>query len=543
MAEAIAWASLPNIPRVMVDFVAGRPEIVQLLGGNFRHREARSAAAKRRSAWRHPDGLGAALREGYSSLQISPAVDANLSALDQPDTLAIVTGQQIGLYGGPLFTFLKALHTVLLANRLASEAPGAVVPVFWMETADADFGEVNRIAFPPTTEGPRRAVYTPHDVVAGKSISVHNLSDEIEEVNRIVLDWMAELPFARSLGSLIEQAYRPGRLMSAAFREVMNDILGEMGLILVDARHPAVSALTHEFWEHSLAHPEKLNAAFAGSSRDLEAQRLPLQVQLRRDALPVMHIGEDGLRKRILGTSGAWRIGSDGAVFDDEELHQMVVNQFDVLTPSALLRPLLQDWLLPTWIYVGGPAEVSYHAQVGRCYDSLGIPRPLISPRMSVTLVERSARRWLDKNSWSVADVLGGREILQARSGKAEALKELFDSGGEQMKSWLRRIEKAGDETGINLYGEIDQADRKIEHQWTRLRTVALHKLANQDQAQALHAEKLLDRFMPDGMLQERHSSALYFLAAYGRNIINLITNEINLFTPQHTVIDIEPVL
>jgi len=539
VAETISWASLPNIPRVMNEFVSGRQDVVKLLGGNWRSADVRQSVHDRRLKYPRPAGLGTALLAGYEGLHISSAVEANLRALDRTDTLAIVTGQQVGLFGGPLYTLFKAFHVCLLAQHLAAKTSGAVVPVFWMETADADFGEVNRISFPPFQNEARRAAYTPREMVTGVSISLHRLTDEITEPNETVRQWLRDLPFGTPISELIERAYAPGREMAGAFRELMNDFCGEMGLVMADARHPAVTALTGEFWKRALSQPEKLNRSFIKSSRDLAALNMPLQVTLRADALPVLEIGDDGIRRRILGEPGKWWIGNAGETFNDSALRKMADERYEKLTPSALLRPLLQDWLLPTWIYVGGPAEVSYHAQVGACYDLLEIPRPLISPRMSLTLIERSMRRWLERNNWTVADVIGGREILLASSGQADALKELFENGAEQLKSWLTRIERAGDEAGVNLYEEIDEAGRKINHQWEKLSGNALRKLGEKDRSRVNHADHLLDRIVPDGMLQERHDSPLYFLAKYGKGIFNSIQNEVDLFTPQHLAIDL----
>lgn len=539
MAEAINWSSLPNIPRVMNEFVRGQPDVIRLLGGSWREAEAREGVMRRRADWATPSGLATALRKGYDGLYVSPELEKNLSLLEKQETLAIVTGQQIGLFGGPLYTFYKALHVILLAERLSAEVARPVVPVFWMETADADFGEVNRIAFPPLFEGPRRAIYTPVDIVTGKSISCHQLSAEIIPTLEEVVEWMAGLPNGVKLAACLRESYRPGRMMSEAFRRLLNEVFGVRGLVMVDARDEAVASLTRDFWTKALSRPESLNGAFRISSDDLEKLRLPLQVKLRDDALPVLYVDEGGSRKRLVRNGGGWSIGPGTKPLTDSELLALAEDRFASLTPSALLRPLFQDWLLPTWIYVGGPAEVSYHAQVGRCYDILEIPRPLISPRMSVTLVERSARRRLEKQSWTVSDVIGGREILLSKSGKAEALSDLFNSGAEHIQSWIRRIEKAADENGINIYGDLELVEKKMEHQWQKLRGTALHKLSELDRARVGHAEKLLDTFLPDGVLQERHSSWLYFLAQKGDEVIKRIEEEVDLFNPRHLAIDL----
>ncbi len=539
MAEIIDWNRLPNIPRIMSEFADGNHDVFALLGGDYRDADVRRAAAERRKQWEIQPGLGDALRAGYNGLTISAKVAKNLEALNHQGTLAVVTGQQIGIFGGPLYTFYKALHTILLAEKLSRNSSGIVVPLFWMETADADFGEVNRIAFPSIAGEARRAIYAPRDFVAGRSVSLHELTPEIDAVRGEVVSWLEDLPHGKSVIDLIERAYSPGRLISDAFKKLMNELLGDLGLVMVDARHPAMVPRGLPFWKRTLRNPEKLNDPFVLVSREMERIRLPLQVQLRRDALPILAIGEDGVRRRVLGKQGAWRIGSDGKILSDSDLALLTLSMHESLTPSALLRPLYQDWILPTWIYVGGPSEVSYHAQIGRAYDYLEIPRPLVAPRMSLTLVERAARRSLDKHGWTVSDVIGGREILLSKSGKADALEGVFESGADHLQSWLKRIERAGDEAGITLYDEIDQAGRKIEHQWNRVRSIAVHKVAEQDKSRVLHAERLLDKIMPDEILQERQTSLLYFLGTYNRDLITVISREVDLFSAKHLAIDL----
>ena len=523
----------------MSEFALGNSDVFALLGGDFRDVNARLAAVNRRKNWNIQPGLGDALRSGYGKMTVSRKVEKNLDALNKSGTLAVVTGQQIGIFGGPLYTFYKALHTILLAQKLSHESDDCVVPLFWMETADADFGEVNRIAFPPVGGEARRAIYVPRDMVAGKSVSLHELTPEIDDVRQEVVQWLGNQPYGKTIIDLIERAYRPGMLISDSFRELMNELLGDLGLVMVDARHPAMISRGQSFWKRVLKYPDKLNDPFMLASSEMERIRLPLQVQLRRDALPILVIGEDGVRRRILGKQDQWKIGNEGKTITDRELNGLSESMYESLTPGALLRPLFQDWILPTWIYVGGPAEVSYHAQIGRAYDFLEIARPLVAPRMSLTLIERATRRSLEKHGWSVSDVIGGREILLSRSGKAEILEGVFESGAEHLQSWLKRIERAGDEAGITLYDEIDQAGRKIEHQWNRVKSIAMHKVSEQDKSRVHHAERLLDKIMPDGILQERQTSLLYFLAIFGTDLIANISKEVDLFSAKHLAIDV----
>ncbi|MBM3327533.1 MAG: bacillithiol biosynthesis cysteine-adding enzyme BshC [Calditrichaeota bacterium] len=539
MAEKLNWSSLPNIPRAMVEFALQNPAVMGLLGGDYRSRTVRRAALERRRKFAIPPGLGHILREGYIDVGITPEIEANLAALEQPGALAIVTGQQAGLFGGPLFTFYKALTTIMLAQQLSAETSAPVVPLFWMETADADFGEVNRAALPPVDDVPRRLVYTPDDMVSGKSVCLHTLRPEITGLISRLREWLAELPYSRDYIAVLERAYKPGRRMTEAFREIMTKFFGSLGLITLDARHPALVARAAPFWEAALERPLKLNQAFAASSRQLTELRLPWQVQLRDDALPVMHIAMDGIRRRLLGEQNNWRIGKDGPPFDDVELKRLAREENAALTPSALLRPLLQDFLLPTWIYVGGPAEIAYQAQIGLAYDLLNIPRPLVAPRLTATLIEHPTRRWLERQGWTVGEALGGRELLLRKRGSSEALSELFDNGTSHFEGWVKRIAQAAEDADIELGLELDQAGRKINYQWNKLKAMALNKIARRDKTRVEHTDKLTARLLPDGVLQERHDSAVYYVAAYGPGFMNALMVEADAMTPQHLVIDL----
>ena len=542
MIESIGWGNLPNIPHLMVEFVSGRAAIVALLGGDWRAADTRLAAAERRAGFNREPGLSTAIRSCYGDLEITPAVERNIEALNQPDTLAVVTGQQVGIFGGPLYTFYKALTTILLAERLEAETNRRVVPVFWMETADADFAEVNRISFQFMDNDPRILVYVPKDILTGRSINFHELTPEIDIVQNEIQSWLANLPHGGVIGEAVQKAYHVGKSLPVAFQELLSGQLGSMGLVILNPLHPAIVERTSEFWDRCLIHPDKLNKSFIIASGEISKLHFPLQVKLREDALPILHLDENGVRRRIRGQPDRWETGETNGLFNDSELRRYASENPARFTPSALLRPVLQDWLLPTWIYVGGAAEVAYHAQIGTCYDLLEIPRPLIAPRISASLIEPAARRLLGRNGWTVKDVVGGREILLRSSGKPAMLADLADRGLEQLDGWLERIERSAEEASININLELDRAGRKLKFQWNKLGRIILYKLAERDRTRLSHAERLLNLIMPEGMLQERHDSPLYFLAIYGDKLVQSLSSEAELFNTQHIVVDLEAV-
>ncbi|NQU06805.1 MAG: bacillithiol biosynthesis cysteine-adding enzyme BshC [Calditrichaeota bacterium] len=529
---------MPGIPRVLRELISANPGIVHLLGGDWRNQNTREAVAQRRASFKTPEGLGEILREGYRDIYIPDALEINLDALNDPDTLAVVTGQQVGIYGGPVYTWYKALTAILLAKQLEKEYGKRVVPIFWMETADADFDEVNRIGFPSRVDQSHHVVYSPTDTVVGKAVNYYRLSQEIDYITNDINDWLKELPFGDKPAELIKNAYRSGRRISDAFFELMTGLFGESGLVMINPLFPSLAESVATFWEVCLERPEKLNRTFILSSHELSDIGFPLQVRLRDEVLPIWFIDENGVRYRLNGTKEAWKFGYEEAdVITDDGLRVIGKDKPLSLSPSVLLRPLLQDWLLPTWIYVGGPSEIAYHAQIGRCYDSLSIPRPLIAPRISVTLVESAAQRLLERQSWSPADVLGGREILLRSTGYNTSLDELFNKGAEQLEGWLARIARAVEEASINMDSEIEPAGNKIKYQWERMKRIASGKIAEKDRVRTDHADKLLDMLTPEGMLQERHDNFLYYLGVNGGGFTDMIMEQADLFKPQHHLI------
>ncbi len=540
MIETIEWKSLPSMPWITGGLVSRNEDYVTLLGGDWRSEQDRRIVRDRRLNLNSQHGLGTAIRESYGDAVIPSQVEHNLDLLDQTNTLAIVTGQQVGIFGGPLYTYYKALTTILLAKSLSRETDCNVVPIFWMETADADFNEVNHVGFPPDTDQKRKVVYAPHKLIAGRSVRSHRLTAEIEEVKSNVIRWMDKLPHSRQFIQLIESAYRTDRPMANAFRELMTGLFGSDGLVLIDPMDPTISQRTAPFWEQCLSEPEQLNEPFTIGADQVISRRLPLQVRLRKDTLPIFFTNDEGFRHRIFGESDSWSIGQNGDKKSNAELQELGTAMPHRLSPGVLLRPLLQDWLLPTWVYVGGPSEIAYHAQIGPAYSYMNIPRPLIAPRISATLVEHSSRRYLDKNSWKVWNVYGGREQLLRRNGDSEKIDELFENGISHWEAWQRRIQRAADDAEIVIDTELGQAGRKIAYQWERLRHLTLRKVEQKDQVRLNHAERLLLRLMPDGILQERHDNVLYYLALYGPQLTGLITRNIDLFKPQHFVLDLE---
>lgn len=538
--KSIPWSGLPNVTRIAKEFVLGRPNVVKLLGGDCRCEETRSLVrdARLKAFEGRTKKLSKALRASYGNLEIPPAVDANLKKLEGNNTLAVVTGQQLGLFGGALYSYYKTLTVCEIAKRLEETSGINVVPMFWLASSDSDFSEINHIAFPPDDGIIRECGYLPKDLVRGEALGYHRLTDEILGSCDLVRSWLSKSLHYKTLADCIQQCFQPGKFMVDAFRELYTELFGDLGLIVVDSLNEHLVKDSDEFWENVLYEPERLNAYYEETSKEIEDMTFALQVRLRSDTLPFHYIDRNGMRKRVYGRDGSYKIGPDGEQVSQQYLYDLLKSGEGIFSPAALLRPLYQDWLLPTWIYVAGPGEISYHAQIGTSYDALGVVHPLIMPRLSATLLDLPSIRWMEKHNWAVADVLGGKMVLLRSDGRDRELNELFEKGLGQLEGWLKRIESAFYEAGINDDDQLDKAGRKIRYQWGKLHQSAVNKVAIQNKVRTEHAERLLVRLFPDGILQERYYSPLYFLDRYD-GFRDLLIDAIEIGTWEHRIISL----
>lgn len=539
MSERISWTKITGIPKIVSDFFDKKGEVTRLIGGDWRDSDTRNAVKNRRLQFSNCPNLGSEIRKSYGSLKIPNAVESNLEKLDNPNTLTIVTGQQLGLFGGPAYTFYKALTAIFVAEKLTTEKH-PVVPVFWMESADSDFSEINSIGFPPSGKTSRQCVYTPADFIHGKSAGKHVLTDEIEVIRDQVISWLKEGSFAEPYIELLQNSYQKGTLTIDAFRSLLTGILGEYGLIVFDPLAKESIKIGEEFWDRILENPDKLVKSYNIASGEIKSLRYPLQVEMREKVLPFFHIDDNGFRSKVINNSeGLYSLSKDPNTVEKfpKDLLKTYPGSF---SPNVLTRSLYQDWILPTWIYIGGPSEIAYHMQIGRSYDVMNIPRPLIAPRLSITIVERSNRRLLDKQNWSVNEILGGIEILLSANGLDNTIDSIFTFGSKQFHNWIKQIRHSSENLGVNASIEIKKSHDKINYQWQKLQSRIQKKVLERDQTRITHAYQLQNFLLPDHRLQERHHSFLYYLSKYGKTLIQTIDSEKQIFNPQHIVIDLE---
>jgi bacillithiol biosynthesis cysteine-adding enzyme BshC len=483
------------------------------------------------------------LRAQNAALPPSPARDRNLEALADHGA-AVITGQQVGLFLGPLYTLHKAATAVAVARMLSAESGVRCVPVFWLQTEDHDFAEIAscRVA---RGDGSlvRLELGSDAGLAARCAIAHRSLGDDVHTALARVGEALEGAPFAADVGDLLARHYRAGTSWPRAFAGLIAELFADAGLIVFDPREEAVARLAAPVIRRSLQSCSEIDAALARRREELERAGFAEQVTTRPGSpLAFFHVGNShGPRHRLRSAGDGFIVENGGESLTLAEL--LATCEADPLrfSTSALLRPLVQDTLLPTAAYVGGPAEVSYFAQLEPLYPLFDLPPPLLVPRARFRLVPHDVRRLLDKLGLSAADVEQPREPLLAQIAGAQ------QHDGAPGRTWLSELERRLDAmlpTAPALDSKLPRAVERTRATVTRAidrlaRRYTRAQLARDDLAH-VRLDRLRAWLFPDDEPQERVHTFVRFAAQVGLGaLIDKITNAVDPLHPEPKDIDL----
>ncbi|WP_412060181.1 bacillithiol biosynthesis cysteine-adding enzyme BshC [Rubrivirga sp. IMCC45206] len=496
--------------------------------------EAARVAAEAATARGSRDAVADVLAEQNRGWGASDTVLDRLDALRQPDAVAVVTGQQLGLFAGPLYTVYKAVTAVRLADRLARETGRPVVPVFWLADEDHDFAEIHGATF---SEGEEVRTVAYDDGLPPTA--------DRGPVGRIVLDASATAraldglaaalpagPFRDDALALARAAYVPGRTMRDAFAELIGALVPDIVLMSADdARLKRLAAphFTHEIdrWAETLDLLE---------TRSAELESAGFHVQVGPSPVNLFVMGE-GHRTPLDPADDGFALRTTGEPVSASALRQRVADDPASISPNVILRPLVQDTLLPTAAYVAGPGEAAYFAQLGPVYEAFGVPMPVIEPRLSLTVVEPGIAKVMDRYELGLAEVGGDVEALWRRlalDASALDLDGAFRHARAAVDDALARLAVVVADVDASLDGAMGAARAKAENALDALET----KTVRVEKRQHADVRARLDRaraaLWPNGVLQERSLGPLGVVARHGVGGLRAIVEALPLDATTH---------
>ncbi len=464
----------------------------------------------------------------------------NIELLRLPETVAVVTGQQAGLFTGPLYTIYKALSAIKQAECLREHGFSAV-PVFWVATEDHDFEEVSQ-----TYVIGRRG-----DLVESKTEPKHchdnlpvgyiKLDDTIISNVEMLAESLLPTEFTSEVKEILADCWKSGEYFGDAFGKMLTRLTGDRGLIILCPLNQKLKELASPIYVEAIKRSAEIVSALRDRSEDLENNGYAAQVLVGGDYFPVFWQAADDTRNALKTTpSGTVRKKDGSREFTLDELAQIAATDPVRVSPSVVLRSVVQDYILPTVCYFGGAAEIAYFAQSSEVYRLLDRPVTPIFHRQSFTFVESKHAKTLRKYDLTLADLFEGLENLLPRiveghlntnSGK------VFDDVEAQINIQLDKLDKDLSEIDASLAENLAKRRRKIIYHIDALR----HKFHNvqirKDDVIRQQIESLFTALLPHKHLQERSLNISYFLNRYGMNFVDWIYNSVDLDDKTHRVI------
>ncbi len=518
------------------DYLAGQPKALAFYGGAGWDLPALLEASRRALTLERPrDAVAAALVRQQEARGASGAA-TRAALLRDPRAVAVVTGQQAGLFGGPLYVLYKALAARKTARLLEERRGAPAVAVFWVASDDHDFAEVRAASVIDEAAQIRTLRYNPLEEPVGQPAWMIPIDETMTRLVEELGQALPATPHRDELIGLVGSCYRPGVPFSDAFARLLSSLLPD--LVVLDPSDPALKALmapvlTREIAEHS---PTSRFALEAGTS--LLAAGYHQQVPVRPGFLNLF-LYFDGERRALAEQNGTVEVRGPGWKMPAAEAARLVGADPTSWSPGVLLRPLTQDALLPTAGYVGGPAEIAYHAQIGPSYAHFGIPRPVLLPRPSLTLVEPSQARALEAEGLKLADLETDPEGLVARWAR-EAYPDVeaaFARAREALEREMDAVEERLAALDPTLRAAADAARGRALHQIETLHEKSVRALKKRDQTRADRLRRTRDALFPGGSFQERGLGLVSVLARHGRSLIDDIEARMDPFAQGHQVL------
>jgi bacillithiol biosynthesis cysteine-adding enzyme BshC len=518
----IPFSEIPQTTRLFSTYLAEFDRLSSYFGQSPTAEGIGSAAREAVLAPEARAHLVAILRDQNAWFSADGRLDSEASRnLDRlaNGAAVVVTGQQVGLFCGPALTFYKALSAIRCAQEMKRWGVDAV-PVFWLATEDHDLAEINE-SYWCTRSGLARYELPRNEQYAGRSVGQIPLGESalaIVDSAAQTLDGVA----AEQISQVLRECYAATETYGSAFGKLLARMLGGRGLLLLDPQDARFDRLAAPVYSKAIERADELRESLLARSQELEQAGFHAQVKVTHEST-LLFYSVDGRREPLhAGKDG--RFAVDAGSFSRAELLSALEKRPEAFTPSALLRPVVQDTILPTAAIVGGPAEVAYLAQAHLIYQKLLRRMPAVLPRASFTLVEPPIGRFLDQYDLDIRDVLRGRQHVRAKMEQKSLPDDLtakFAEDEELLRRIIRGYRAPLERLDATLVGSVESTEEKILGQLLKLKEKVGRAENFRTGVLERHEKILLDALYPEHELQERHLSMLPYLAAHGLKLFD----------------------
>jgi len=536
---AIDIRSFPWIRRLASDYAFEFGNVAPFYAGDPATPAAWADTIKRSQSFsRQPAETARVIAAQQEQRNAPPASRASAARLADPATRAIITGQQAGLFGGPLFTLLKAITTMKLAAQVEKEHRVPVVPVFWIDAEDHDWPEVSGCTVLDSELAPASVRLADLPGAGSLPIARLTLTDAIHSALDQLNTALPDTEFKAEILSALRAAYAPGRSMAAAFGVWMEHVLGPHGLVVYDSSDPNAKKLARDVFVKELSQPGHTARIAAKAGEALVAKGYHAQATLADGTVCVFHLNAERAAIHIDGNSA--QIGDRKVPL--AELKDEAQRSPDHFSPNVLLRPLVQDTVFPTICYVAGPNELAYLGQLKEIYAYLGIPMPLMYQRATATLADSATLRFLTKNDLPLTalraqDESALNQLLESQL--PPTVEQALTSVSSLIEERMNAVATAVPQIDATLEGAVKSTLGKMQHEVQSLHNKVIQAAKRRDETLRRQFQRAQALTFPQGHPQEREIGFVWFLNRYGPALVDRLLDELPLAMGHHWVLTI----
>ena len=534
-----ALSNLPGSTKVVHDYISQVEPATAYYAGGAPNQEGLIASVNK-AASRKMDRqrISDVLVKQNSGWGMPAAVIDNARLLAQADSAAIVTGQQVGLLGGPLYTIYKTITAIRIARELSAGTGKPVIPVFWVEGEDHDFDEIASFNILRSNEIRTFTLESPSTDNPG-AVGRLLLSDGIEAMLEELASMLPPSDFHEELFGALREAYAPGRSIEDAFVAWWKRLFADYGLVFMNPDDRDLKQLTTPLFEREIQNPSVSAERVEEVSRSLESEGYHAQVNVRPSN--IFLLTDAGRLSLDVDGDGFVLRGTDRR-YSREEMVAWLKSEPEAFSPNVVLRPLMQDMLLPTAAYIAGPGEIAYFAQYRGVYDWAGINMPVIYPRASATLIEPKVEKVFERYDISLEDFVDGVDTLFSKIVRTLSSHD-FDAEFSALLSAVNQsindIKPTIEDVDRNLGRTTEATRAAIIKEIDRLKDRVLRAEKRRHDEVRSQLEKTWVNILPEGRLQERVISPVYFLNKYGFSLIDQLMDGLDVETHDHKMISL----
>lgn len=537
----INFKEIPKTSRLYLDYLYGFPKLAQFYAGDYQkdstYRRLFSEIGQRSYC---REKIASILQRQNREYGCGGQTLKNINLSTEEDSSFVLAGQQVGIFGGPLYTLYKAIGAVKIARWLSQGFERNYIPIFGLASDDHDLSEANFINVIDQANQLKKIEYLPQEEDWGKSMCRVTLSEKIHRTIDSFDSATFPTEFKSEVLNKLGECYSEGQTMATAFGKWMTHLLKNSGLVFFDFSDQEFKRLAQPIFEREIDEAGKSTQLVQKTNQELESSGYHLQVRKTADFLNLFLHNDK--RERIKFKKTGLILDRIKRQLSKEELKIILKREPERISPNVLLKPVVQSFVFPISVYVAGPGEVGYYAQIKKVFEHFDVVMPIVHPRPSLTLIESKVRTIMEKYSISFQQLLTDTEgvINQVlKRNFPDQLEAKFRKTKERIKNQINLLTQDLETLEPSLGKTLELSCGKIDYELKELekKVFQAHKKKNSILTNQIH--KVKTNIFPDGKLQERQLSSLIYLTKYGFNFIDFLYDNIDIPIKDHQLLDV----